>query len=233
MSVLDLLFPPRCFGCAAFLYDTERQARCCGRCACTVHRVESPVCPRCALPRELRTGDDVECGACTERPPPFDAVRAVFVYDGAVADAIRRAKVTGDPATLLDLIAHGADAFDRILGGLHGAQWTTPPAHRRDLARRGWDPARCAAREILGPRGVALHDPLVKTRRTTNKQARLGQRGRITALRGVFEPVRLVQGDWVVFDDVMTTGATLAEIARTLREAGARSVVGVVIARSV
>lgn len=228
-AMIDVLFPPRCFGCSIHLLATEHADRCCGACANTVHLVESPRCPQCALPRQVPTGVDELCAYCLSSRPPFDATWARWVYDGAVSDAIRRAKTSDDPSSLFALLDADRPWFEAITEELAEARWTTPPMHPRDLVRRGWDPARMAGRRVISAR---FTDPLRKTRRSV-KQAQLGRDARQRALRGAFECAERVDGDWVVFDDVMTTGATLAEAARALKAGGARRVFGVVIARSV
>lgn len=230
-TIVHVLFPARCFGCGVHLVRAELLAGCCDSCAHTVHLIESPRCPQCATPREVRTGIDERCGQCLAQRPHYDKVHARWVYDGAVSDAIRRAKASSDPASLFALLDSGREDIGALLDALSDRFWTTPPVHDRDLVRRGWDPARAALRRIA-PGKLDVRDPLRKTFRTT-KQAFLDRDARRAALRGAFDAVGPVTGDWVVFDDVMTTGATLDEAARALRRAGAASVTGFVIARSV
>ncbi len=230
-AIVDVLFPPRCFGCGVHLLASERAASCCGACQHTVHAVTSPMCPRCAMPREVRAGIDTTCARCLASPPGFAAVHARWIYDGAVSDAIRRSKASGDPSSMFALIDSDEDWFAELARQFAAAQWTTPPVHPGDLVARGWDPARAALRRACARR-VEVADPLHKVR-TTTKQAHLGRSARAAAMRGAFACIEPIGGNWVVFDDVMTTGATLHEAARALRRGGASNVIAVVVARSV
>ena len=230
-TVLDVLFPLRCLGCGVHLIGAERALRTCASCEHTVHVVESPGCPVCAMPREVRTGIDAVCGRCLERPPKFEAVRARWVYDGAVADAIRRSKTSADPSSMFALIERDRGWFADAATTFADWRWTTPPIHPRDLVLRGWDPSHAALRHAVGS-AVEISNPLRKCRQTT-KQARLGRAARMAALKGSFACDARISGKWVVFDDVMTTGATIEESARALRRAGAANVIAIVVARAV
>jgi predicted amidophosphoribosyltransferase len=230
--LVDTIFPRRCVGCDAFLLRDEVDAHCCEVCEHTVHEVASPMCPVCALPREQVGGVDAACSTCLADPPAFERVHARWVYDGAVSDAIRRAKAADDPASLCALAERARPWVARLAQDYAGWTWTTPPSHRAALARRGWDPARWALHAARQRSAIDVAHPLAKTRDTL-KQARLDRDARHDALIGAFEASDRISGDWVVFDDVMTTGATMHAMASALRSAGAQRVVGIALARSV
>jgi predicted amidophosphoribosyltransferase len=232
--LIDIIFPPRCLGCGDLLLPEERPHLACDPCASTMHRVESPRCPRCALPRESTAGVDSICGRCIVEQPSYDRVEACWVYDGAVSDAIRRAKASGDPSTLRDLAERSAGWFAQQVERAGEARWLTPPPDVADLRRRGWEPARTLARRltVASGRSITWADPLMKVRSAT-KQALLDRRARYDALKGAFTARTSLSGTFVVFDDVMTTGATMNAVAGALKAAGANRVVGIVLARSV
>lgn len=232
--LIDIVFPPRCLGCGELLLRGERSDRACAACHETMHRIRSPRCPRCSMPREVRTGVDSDCGRCLADPPGYDRVEACWVYDGAVSDAIRRAKASGDPSTLRALADCSIGWFLRRAEELDDATWLTPPVHPRDLRRRGWDPARTLAGLLTArsSRSMTWSRPLRKRVRST-KQALLDRNARRDALSDAFEACDSLSGNFVVFDDVMTTGATMDAAAAALKSAGADRVVGVVLARSV
>lgn len=109
------------------------------------------------------------------------------------------------------------------------------PLHRRRLRARGFNPAAVVAHHALGRRGLAFAGRALVRARDTPSQTGLDRAGRRANVRGAFVcrpvgrwPPRRV---WLV-DDVVTTGATLAEAAETLRAAGVTSVVGVGLART-
>jgi len=106
------------------------------------------------------------------------------------------------------------------------------PLHARRLRSRGFNPAGLLARAVAATVGERPRSRLLERTRDTPSQTQLGRRERRRNVRGAFrcldEPPRTV---WLV-DDVVTTGATLYEAARTLRRAGARRVVAVCAART-
>lgn len=232
--LLDLLFPIRCLGCGELLLRDERPGGVCAPCGHTMHRVESPCCPRCATPREVPSGVDAVCRRCLTDPPRFDAVNACWVYDGAVSDAIRRAKASDDPSTLRALADVSTAWFDEQIHRWSDRTWLWPPSHPFDTRRRGWEPAATLARLLTASaqRSMTWSRSLKKVTRAT-KQALLDREARRESLKGAFEARVPISGAFVVFDDVMTTGATMDAVAGALLGAGAESVVGVVVARSV
>lgn len=233
-QVLEVLFPARCFGCDEYLVPDESPGGVCARCRPTVHEVGSPRCPRCALPRELRVGVDELCRNCLESPPAFDATHAFLVYDGAVRDAVRSAKSADSPTRLAAMVPALAAPFARVAHELREATWTTIPPHPADLRLRGWDPPRTLLGVLTRHTGVVLRrDELLEKVKRPVKQARLGRQERELAPVGAYQAVKACKGTVVLFDDVMTTGATLQHAAKAARAGGASTVIAVVAARSV
>ncbi|HYN28379.1 MAG TPA: phosphoribosyltransferase family protein [Dermatophilaceae bacterium] len=110
------------------------------------------------------------------------------------------------------------------------------PGSRRSRRRRGDVPVAALVRAAAGGLpGEARFAPAVRLVRRTADQAGLGARERRDNVGGAMALARhgaaAVDGAvCVVADDVVTTGATLAETARVLREAGAARVTGAVVA---
>lgn len=169
------------------------------------------------------------CSACgavldTERAPSermlSDALRVVSAarYDGTVRDlilALKRRHRRGAAALLAPLLI---DALRLLLrGGPAGEVLliAPPPAYRRRVAR-GFDPIRLIAQRAGAPPVRAVR----RIRRSVD-QIGLGRAGRERNLVGSFRARGSLAGSRVVLiDDVLTTGSTLAELARAVREAG-------------
>ena len=79
--------------------------------------------------------------------------------------------------------------------------------------------------------GIRVQHVITKSR-MTQKQATLGRHERAINLKDAFVS-KTVTGDWIILDDVMTTGATLNEAALALKRAGADRVFGVALARTI
>ena len=211
------------FGGTCFLCRGEARRLLCEACDADLPRLPAAQCPTCALPS---TGGRV-CGACLSDPPAFDATLCSLVYDW--------------PTTRLIL----AFKYQRALGLTRTLALAPPaPAHspdlviplplaRQRLAARGYNQALEIARVLARRHRLALDATAVVRVRDTLPQAGLPWNERARNIRGAFAANRRFDGLAVaVVDDVMTTGATLDEMARTLKAAGAARVTNWVIARA-
>jgi ComF family protein len=158
------------------------------------------------------------------------ALAGVFVaasYGDKVKDIIlrlkfRRARRAAEP--LGDLLAgrlpasYVCDAVTSV---------PVSPARRRE---RGYNQSELIARRVARRLGLPYYTALGRT--TAQHQIGLGRAERRRQVRGAFYPVRRLEGARLLLvDDVITTGATLDECARTLKEAGATSILGAAVAR--
>ncbi len=181
-------------------------------------------CAVCALP--LASG--AVCGACLEQPPRFDRVEAVFAYRFPVDALIRAYKYGGRLALarglgelLAQSVARDADAIVAM-----------PLAPER-LAGRGFNQAHEIARVVAAQTGIPLLTSACRKVVDTPPQAALPWQERAKNVRRAFVCDAELKGTRIaVVDDVLTTGATLNELARVLRKAGAASVAGWVVART-
>ena len=107
------------------------------------------------------------------------------------------------------------------------------PLHPRRLRERGFNQAVEIARPLARSLDLPFDPHALQRVRDTAAQAGLAHAARIRNVRGAFDCVREVRGLRVaVVDDVMTTGATLDEVARMLKKAGAAHVENWVAART-
>ena len=185
-------------------------------------------CARCGLPLSLPTP---ACGACLVRPPPFANTTAAFVYLFPVDRLLPRLKFHADlaaGAVLADVMRPAFTAADR-------PEALVPlPLHRARLRDRGYDQALELAKPLARSLGLPLRTELLRRVRATAAQSELGAARRRDNLRGAFacadlrEPPRHV----ALFDDVMTTGATVAAAADALLAGGVLRVDVWVLARA-
>ena len=105
--------------------------------------------------------------------------------------------------------------------------------HARRLAERGFNQAVEIARLLGQSRRLPMELARVRKVRDTPTQASLGRDDRIVNQHGAFACDRVLEGQHVlVIDDVMTTGASLNELARCLKRQGATRVTNLVVART-
>ena len=206
------------------------QAASSGRLLCVACARELPTtasaCPRCALAGT----SNAECGACIADPPHFDASYAAFVYAYPV-DALIQALKYGGQLALAGVFAH---ALHQRIGRAGGVDLIAPlPLHPARLAERGFNQAAEIAKVLSRLYGIAMDAQLAQRVRNTAPQTALPWRERATNMRLAFACARDLAGlNIAVVDDVMTTGATLNEFARTLKRRGAARVENWVVART-
>jgi ComF family protein len=216
-ELLELLAPSRCFWC--------RRRGAPGDGACPDCSAGLPwnarACRACSVP--LAAGDFASvCGDCLRAAPPQDRGWSAFRYEAPIAAAI------------VDLKFHGRLLAGHVVGRLMGhalARRAEPlpellvpvPLSAARLRRRGYNQALELGRALAGVLRVPLAPAAARRTRDTGEQTRLDAAQRRRNVRGAFAvDAAAVRGRHVaVLDDVITTGATVAELARALRDAGA------------
>jgi ComF family protein len=178
----------------------------------------------------LAGSSDVECGACIADPPHYDASCAAFVYAYPV-DALIQALKYGGQLALAGLFAH---KLHQRIGEAAGVDLIVPlPLHPARLAERGFNQAAEIAKALSRLTGIAMDAQLGRRVRNTAPQTDLPWPARVANMRQAFACEQDLAGLSVaVVDDVMTTGATLDEFARTLKRSGAARVENWVVART-
>ena len=178
------------------------------------------VCEHCAEPLPREQSQPTLCGACLQRPPSFDACVAPFRYAFPVDRMIQRLKYGRE-------LCHG-----RILGQLlarHLARRDTRPelvipvplAPRR-YRERGFNQARELAAPLCRSLGLVLRSDLVMRHRETREQAGLDRKERSKNMRDAFALMSPLQARHIaIVDDVVTTGSTVNDLSKLLRNAGA------------
>lgn len=189
-------------------------------------------CPGCALP----TPGGATCGRCLAAPPAYASVVAAYCYAFPVDRLLQSLKYGGQLAFAEWAASALGDAL-RVRPPAEAYAAHSPAIVALPLApdrqrERGFNQAREIARHLARGLGLELADVLAR-RNGGAPQARLGWDQRRRNVRGAFVATRaLAGGAYALVDDVMTTGATLAEAARALRSAGAARVDCWVVART-
>ncbi|MFT3849251.1 MAG: ComF family protein [Propionivibrio sp.] len=197
----------------------------CHACAAELPRLPQERCPRCALP----TPNGETCGRCLTDPPHYDATQSAFAYDFPLDKLVQSFKY----GHRLALAGYLGQHLAVIAGGIEADLIIPLPLHPARLRERGFNQAL----ELARPVGRATRLPIDASscQRTlrTPAQAELPWRERVKNIRGAFHCVSDLSGKRVLLiDDVMTTGASINECARTLKLHGAASVTALVVARA-
>lgn len=197
----------------------------CPACLDGLPRLPAECCPQCALP----SPGGATCGACLNHRPHFDATTAVFRYEFPIDRLVQSLKYAHRLAS--------ADFLGRILASQTPAappDLVVPvPLAPRRLAERGFNQALELARHPARRWALPLDTQNVRRRLDTGPQVALPWKERAKNIRHAFEcGIDLTGKAILVIDDVMTTGATLNELAGTLKAHGAARVANWVVART-
>ncbi|PQO30716.1 hypothetical protein C5Y96_14745 [Blastopirellula marina] len=229
-SVAGLLLPGCCCLCLNEVVAYRNPKVLCPK--CEQERSEAKKCVRCsavlshgnALPSE-------DCPACHHLKLPFEEVTSIGNYDGLLQEAVLFAKSNRGTSAAWDLGQLLTSSLER---DADIQPWIVPvPMHWTRRIRRGTDTAAIIASSFARKTGWPYRK-LVVCRRPLAKQSELPITARKKNVRNAFNMRGLVPLDRpiVLVDDIMTTGATLVELARVLRKAGAAEIRVAVAARS-
>lgn len=223
------LFPRACWGCENDLQDHEKGL--CGECLTRVIRWRGLSCRICGVP--LPDGG-ARCWVCRRRRRSFRFCRSAGLFEGVLRRAVLALKYGHRddlaPALCVPLIRVFKERAE-----LQNNQCVIPvPLHFLKRHGRGFNQAELLGRGLAEGVGVPLVSGVLVRRRWTWAQARLGRDQRKTNVAGAFA-VRtpdVIRGKRILLvDDVCTTGATLESCAEALKQAGARSVDALTLAR--
>jgi len=219
-KILDLIYPPHCTLCGD---SGQAGLELCPACLADLPH-NRLCCSVCALPLSGSDTHTLVCGECQRKPPAFDQCLAPFRYEGRIRELIARFKFRGDLATgrLLSTLL-GNFLAEADFGDVEAL--IPVPLHPSRLRERGYNQALELARPLSRRLGVTLLPRACRRARATPPQSRLDQRERRRNLRGAFEtdgPINVRH--LAVLDDVMTTGATVGELTKVLKRAGAQRV---------
>lgn len=176
----------------------------------------------------MPTAQGATCGRCLRDPPAFDATHAAFAYAFPLDRIVQALKYRHR----LALAGFLADALLPLVPS-ENAVLLPMPLHVRRLRERGFNQAVEVARPLARAAGLPLELGAVGRVLNTAPQASLPWKARRVNMLGAFRCDASFTGKTViVVDDVMTTGATLDELARTLKRHGAARVENLVVART-
>ncbi len=241
----EVLWPTRCVGCDAMgellcegcrsqLWEIDQRLAC-PRCGAPFGRL---VCTECSCRLKDGPGDEgpEPEGALNEFAEiiaPLDALRSYAMLEWPHDRMVRAYKDAGE-RRLAGLIADGMvraarAAWPEGLGSLDALAFV--PCTPQAFARRGFDHMEAVARELAVRLSIPLDDVLA--RRSHRDQRSLGREGRARNANGSFAVLHALDGASVLLvDDVLTTGATMAQAARALKACGAAKVFGLTFARA-
>jgi ComF family protein len=231
-ALKDVLFPATCLLCHQHL-GRAGDLLLCPACAAQMPLIQPPLCTCCGKEFPDSAPGSHLCGNCLQNPPTFSRARAVFRYNKFTAPLIYSFKYQGR-TTARDTFA----ALHKLvpsIGDLTVPDLIIPvPLHKKRLRERGFNQSLELAR-LFFPKEKDKIQPAILIRcRWTTPQAGLDGHSRRQNLAGAFlvkEPQAINAKKILLIDDVLTTGTTVNECAKVLKQNGAAGIEVLTLAR--
>lgn len=213
------VYPPICLLCGDPGHGDRDLCRGCFRSL----PLNSDACYRCGIPFNTRVNDTLLCGICLTKPPAFDRSQSLFLYQGPVRYLIRQLKY------------HQNLASARVIGELMAPRLATierrpellipVPLHPRRMRQRGFNQATEIAKPIAKTLNIPLNLTSCQRIRDTTPQFDLPAKQRRKNLAKAFAVKNPIPAEHVaIIDDVVTTTATVNELAKLLRKSGIKRI---------
>jgi ComF family protein len=221
--ILDFLFPKKCAGCQ------KEGLWLCDQCFEKIVFVKAPACPFC----NRLTSKGQFCSRCRGKTFLTGVITSAHYEEGPLKEAIHHYKYN----RIRDLVEKLAEIMVRRLeeGFPNGRLVLVPvPLHPKREAERGFNQARELAKKISEYFDITFVECLKRERYTLPQVEKTGAERRTNVINAFVleKDISQIKDKTVLLvDDVFTTGATLSECARKLRQAGARQVWGLVLAK--
>jgi len=240
-TFLDLIYPPQCRICRTFLQEESGAAEpsdfLCRACLSAFIPLESPHCPICGRSFSQGIGENHVCENCLRKRPFFDWAGAPYLFEGGLMEAIHQFKYSGKSylaKSLGPLLKQYAG--QKLSAGFERGLVMPIPLHAKRLRERGFNQSLLLARYVAELPELELDYLNLRRVRSTQPQTGLKGEERRKNVRRAFklEDKSKVKGRVILLvDDVLTTGSTLNECARILKQAGASRVFGLALASTV
>lgn len=230
-AFLSLIYPPHCAMCATAL---DAGAHLCTTCKNAARHIRPPFCKVCSQPFDGAIDGEFACANCGQRRFYFECAVTRYRSCGVVRELVHRFKYQREFHLRHPLSDWLAESLEDPRIARQTFDFFVPvPLHATRLREREFNQAQVLADLLSRRTGVPLLDCLRRIRHTTT-QTRFDRAERMENLLNAFQ-IRnnaVVQGRHLVLvDDVLTTGSTVDECARVLKNAGAESVRVVTVAR--
>ena len=213
-GLLCLVYPFSCEVCEAKIGPDAQYKGLCNSCLCKIRLINQPIF--------LAYSNIKVIAACA--------------YEGIMKECVHLFKYKASLNLAEPLANLMLDCFNMNIGGKNIDAIIPVPLHRQRLRERGFNQAHALAKRLAKYTGIELRANAVARTKPTKSQTGLSKTKRFTNLRGAFKITKgnLIKGrNILLIDDVFTTGSTIAECARPLLKAGAKSVKGLVLAKGI
>ena len=217
-----------CFLCGG---TTNQQISLCQSCEDDLPVIENS-CSRCGLPVAIPSKEI--CGHCLKNAPEIDYTESLYFYKPPIDYLITKLKFE-EKLVCASIFAHLLSGLTKKIGAEDIPDVIVPvPLHLHRLSQRGFNQALEIAKPISAKSGIPLDYKYIRRIKSTTAQSKLNVTERKRNIKNSFE----VQGEKqyrhvLLIDDVITTGSTINELAKTIKDSGVEKVGVWSIARAI
>lgn len=208
----------------------------CEECLATIRYIERPFCERCAYPFSGAITEEFTCSYCVNLQFSFNRAICACRADGIVRDVIHRFKYKKEMYFQYHLFQWLYSATALWIDWSQVDVLVPVPLHPRKYREREFNQAKILAQALSAKVGVKIVSTELRRIRDTATQTTLDAKARFSNMRDSFaisEPIMFSDQRVVLVDDVFTTGATMNSCAKVLRDAGAKEVIALAVARGI
>lgn len=214
-GIVDVLVPKRCLLCGEVLLKGEYF---CDKCL-NFEKNYPPSCRKCGRTISLTSKTGV-CPFCKGKKRYFDRIYSPFLFKPPLSDLIHLFKYTGHDfiGKILAEKLFQALTFGYYLNFKHYDGITFVPIHKQKLRERGFNQSFILAENISKHSGIKTADTL-GVKHSLKSQTKKNYTDRQKAVKDnfYFKPGEKYKR-LILIDDVFTTGATISECSKVLKE---------------
>ena len=225
-EIVQWIFPEKCVICNC---EISQNSLFCPRCFSDLKFIEFPICPCCGKQMEVSIDRHQLCETCLNFKRDFEFCRSLMIYDKVSRKLIMKIKQSGDHAVAKRICRMLVSKYQDLLSN---ADLIIPvPSHWTRLLKRGYNPPAIIASKVSHFLNIPFRTDILKRIRKTQYQRNKALFERMENVSGAFICEKDLSTKTILLvDDVLTTGATLNECARTLRFAKAKKVLCLTLA---
>jgi len=215
-KILRIIYPSTCIFCDKEL-EEEQQLEICEECY-----------------KELKFSNNRKTTYKRNQGVYYDGIFGTFEYDGKIKELIRKYKYQHK--------AYLFRTFSKLMfktlrdDKIDGDIILSVPLHRQREWQRGYNQAHLLAKEISKMTNIEYDKKILRRVKITNCLALCNKKQRRSIIKGAFlinTPQKIKNKKVILIDDVFTTGATINECSKVLKQNGAKKVIGLVIAKTI
>lgn len=227
-SLVELLYPNKCISCDKVLLKIEKEVGFCKACAKKIKLVGPHYCLKCGVPVD---NNEEYCKSCNSTSNFFVQNKAIFRYTGEMKNAMYRFKYANRRCYGKVFAYHAIKNYGSWIKEKGFDAIVPVPMYDKKEKKRGYNQAKVFADALSEVTNIPVADGIVGRKADT---VAMKQLNRLKRTKNLLKAFTMVKNDVqfrkvLIVDDIYTTGSTLNEVSRVLKDGGVKEVYGLCI----